>query len=454
MTYDICIIGGGFSGLMVLHHLAAAGGVGLRVCIVEPKARLGVGAAYSTPHVYHLLNVPAGNMSALPDAPAQFTDWLQTDMAARAMKKLGIATAVYGAGDYVPRALYAFYLESIKDAAFASAAAQDMDFRHVTDAAVGMERGAEGAMQIHLRGGDVISCRKILLAIGNLPAPADTRTVTDVFGFDYQSLRNEARDVAIIGTGLTMVDTLLSLRAGGYRGNVVAVSRGGRLPQVHDGIALQREGRGKALAAAPQNLRRLMRAFRADVVETIGTCGSWQPVFAYWRPFFPALWRGMDARCQQRFLRRLFSLWNIHRHRMAPEIGDAVAAELAAGTLRIAAGAVQVSRHADALRITAGNENIDVQRVFDCRGPGYRLAAAGHVLLDNMLAQGLIAPHASGFGLSAAGFNVRARGGEVLPDICAMGPLLMGERLETTAVPELRVQAKDIAAHLAGTCGG
>jgi hydroxyacylglutathione hydrolase len=42
------------------------------VTIVEPRAALGRGLAYSTSFDEHLLNVPAGKMSALPAEPSHF----------------------------------------------------------------------------------------------------------------------------------------------------------------------------------------------------------------------------------------------------------------------------------------------------------------------------------------------------------------------------------------------
>jgi len=52
-------------------------GLSRNITIIEPRAALGRGLAYSTPFDEHLLNVPAGKMSALPGEPSHFLDWLR-----------------------------------------------------------------------------------------------------------------------------------------------------------------------------------------------------------------------------------------------------------------------------------------------------------------------------------------------------------------------------------------
>ena len=75
----IAIIGCGFSGAMVAVHLARlAGSAPLRIVLVEKGPRFARGLAYGSPCERHLLNVPAGLMSALPDEPTHFLDWLQS----------------------------------------------------------------------------------------------------------------------------------------------------------------------------------------------------------------------------------------------------------------------------------------------------------------------------------------------------------------------------------------
>ena len=74
----IGIIGGGFSGTLTAVNLARFSDQPLKVVIVNTKRPFGRGTAYSTRCKSHLLNVAARNMSAFPDPPSHFVDWLRT----------------------------------------------------------------------------------------------------------------------------------------------------------------------------------------------------------------------------------------------------------------------------------------------------------------------------------------------------------------------------------------
>ncbi|MGA2049496.1 MAG: FAD/NAD(P)-binding protein, partial [Terracidiphilus sp.] len=107
---SLVIVGGGCSGLLVAVQLLRRGFRGT-LTIVEPRRNLGRGLAYSTPFEEQLLNVPAGKMSALPDEPSHFLDWLHLR---------GFAEAAHG--HFAPRKLYGEYLEELLQNAIAGCA--------------------------------------------------------------------------------------------------------------------------------------------------------------------------------------------------------------------------------------------------------------------------------------------------------------------------------------------
>jgi len=86
-----------------------------------------------------------------------------------------------------------------------------------------------------------------------------------------------------------------------------------------------------------------------------------------------------------------------------------------------------------------------------CTGPG-PLSTSGQPLLQGLLQRGLVRLDPLGLGLDAL-----PDGGLVDPsgaparNLFALGPLLKGVRWETTAIPEIRVQALALARRVAET---
>jgi len=72
-SQKVLVVGGGASGALVAVQLLGKGD--FAVTVAEPSLRLGLGVAYSTTDENHLLNVPAGKMSAFPDRPDHFLQY-------------------------------------------------------------------------------------------------------------------------------------------------------------------------------------------------------------------------------------------------------------------------------------------------------------------------------------------------------------------------------------------
>src|ERR1700723_1244090 len=101
-TTTIAIIGGGVSGTLTALHLVRQR-TPARVILIDQRAEFGLGLAYSTPSLRHLLNVPAGKISALPDQPDHFLHWLRKNHDPAATEKTFAPRA--GFGRYIQRLL-------------------------------------------------------------------------------------------------------------------------------------------------------------------------------------------------------------------------------------------------------------------------------------------------------------------------------------------------------------
>jgi uncharacterized NAD(P)/FAD-binding protein YdhS len=476
--YDVAIVGGGASGTLLAVNLLRSARAPFRVVVVERGGHLGRGLAYSTRSARHLLNVPAARMGAFPDDPEHFLRWLRRTWPDT------------GPGDFVPRHRYGLYLESLLREAAARASA-GVHLETVADEVVSVQEEG-GRVRLTLAAGGWLEARAAVLAVGNA-MPADPR-VPD--GGLYASGRyhrspwaaGALRDVGprdsvlLIGTGLTMVDTVLSLEERGHQGVIHALSRHGLLPHVHrdwaparattyasPGIrdvlrALRHEvlrEREEAPGAdghprpIPVRIRAVLRIMRQEVRRATEAGADWRTVVDALRPATVPLWHRLTPAERRRFLRHLRTHWEVHRHRMAPGIGDTVARLRREGRLRLHAARVRGFRLEEAgvevrlrRRGHAGEEVLHVQHVVNCTGPEGAITR-GHPLLQPLVAAGRVCPDVLGMGLAtdAHGALVDASG-QASGRLYTLGPPRRGELWETTAVPEIRAQARDLAEHL------
>ena len=217
----IAIVGAGFTGSLLAAHLLRSAPGPLVVHLIEAGHPTGAGLAYSTGNSGHLLNVRAYNMSAYPDDPRHFLRWLWGRDDGGAIPPSGHA--------FVSRGLYGAYVRDVLDEAQRQApshARLNLIRGEVVDLRAGARApaGLPAPWQVRLSDGRTITADTAALCIGHfLPAPpplsnpgaadalASPRFIGDPWdGAAIAAIPADA-PVAILGTGLTMVDTVLSL---------------------------------------------------------------------------------------------------------------------------------------------------------------------------------------------------------------------------------------------------
>jgi uncharacterized NAD(P)/FAD-binding protein YdhS len=260
---------------------------------------------------------------------------------------------------------------------------------------------------------------------------------------------DDAAPALLVGTGLTMVDVALSLRERRPRKTMTALSRRGYLPQVH------RLGAPYPLAAKtfPTTVRQLLRAIRTEIREGAKNGHSWHAVLDSLRPHSQAIWRSLSQDEQRRFLRHARAHWDVHRHRIAPEIADKLASMRAGKNLVVAAGRIERIESSEAgIAVTyrprgaASAKSLLVGHVVNCTGPDARYAPAVSPLVAALRRRGLVRPHPLGLGLDGTtDGRLFQADGTVSPLLFAIGPMRQPLLWETTAVPELRGQTAAMA---------
>ncbi len=471
----IGIIGCGFSGTMVLANIVAKAKGPLHIELFEEGETPAQGIAYGTQEVRHLLNVRAVNMGAFSGKPDDFYNWLQSDAGKEAAHAIAPGLEI-APESYAPRKFYGAYLQHIFNEALTNAKARDIEIHQhhgrVTDAELHNADTQQILLSV-MKGGIAkeVLVDALVLATGNLPPrrfsfqPGLIRGVehyvSDIWHPRAESLfpHNVSQlgadsEIVIIGTGLTTIDTVLTLKQQGYKGTITAISRHGLLPAPHVHSKPYHEWEWtKDPESVPSSALKILQRLRLEVRTAQSEGYDWRSVMDSLRPITQLIWKRLGTREKRKFLRRLFTLWNVHRHRMAPDIHAEIKAMQQSGTLKVLAGKIYyVGSDADGLTIAyrkRGTNRVETIRaglVLNCTGPEYDIAASSHRLLKNLRDKELvtIGPLRIGIDLTKEG-TARGRASE---SIFPLGTLLVGELLECTAVPELREQAHETAVNV------
>lgn len=451
----VAVVGAGAGGTLTALHLVRQAGrrsTALDVVLLDPTDRWGRGVAFGTPEDDHLLNVPASGMSALPEDPGHFVAWLRRQQA-----------NPVDANAFVPRRLFAAYLDDTLRAAVADAGTM-VDVRHLRAPVEGVVRSGRRWAAVTAAGGHV-EADAVVVATG-LPqvgcdwAPEALRAspffvpdpwapgALDVVRRD----RSGPPDVLVVGTGLTMVDVVLTLSGPGNRADrsLHAVSRHGRLPRRHLhapklAVIPDISDWGDDLDGIVVRAEQHLHAVRAST-------GDWRPAVDGLRFRLSELWSRLDDEQRQRFLAEHAGAWNVLRHRMPPSSAALVGGLQESGRLQVTPGEIVAAEPlgTGGLRVTLSDgTRRDVGWVVNCTGPRADLRELGNPLLTDLLrsrAGGALATVTQGgLGLRTADGRLVDASGSADNEIWTLGALRRGELWESTAVPEIRQQALALA---------
>ena len=445
---DLAIVGGGAAGVLVALQALRHAQRPSRIVLFEPASVLAEGIAYATPWPEHLLNVPAGKMSGLPDQPADFLDYLIDNQAIAGVPRELLAD------QFVPRRHYAAYLrERLEQARERSVAVLEV----VEQPVFALSPTADG-VQLRLDDEVTWNAQRVVLACGNsmrpLPVPGAEALppAQAVEAWDYDGVRVLAGDddLAIIGSGLSMADSVVALAAAGHRGRIFVLSRHALLPLPH--------AHGAAVTFDPQlllamPLRQRVRELRGQARTAVAQGIPWQSVMDRIRPMGQALWLSLNETDQRRFLRHVVRYWDVHRHRIAESVHAQVAELERSGQLqrhraRLDTLLVQES----GLQLHGRSPNgglppLTVGAVINATGVETRALSMRNPLIQQLLADGHARPGPHGLGLDTTVEEGGLIDGHGQPQLAirVVGSLRIGTLWESLAIPELRVQAEQAA---------
>ncbi|MGY9057015.1 MAG: FAD/NAD(P)-binding protein [Alphaproteobacteria bacterium] len=465
---QVVIVGGGYAGAATALHLAKYAHQSIDIHVIEPRPALGAGLAYSANDPDHRINGPhrilmieAGDLYRFANwTKAQGIDESDTDGWARPSEL------------YVRRQVFGKFMAEQMASAIGSNESGSAIIHHRTSA-IGAERQGTRSI-VRTVDGQALPADLVIVTTGNqLPArPAglaealddDPRYVPNPWDLERLGAIDPQGRVMILGTGLTMADVVISLLRLGHKGEIVAVSRRGLLPQPQadgrdiDTLLSRKSTDDSAFIAKHGQLttvRSIVRAVRADIAERAAAGLPWHLAFDGMRDGGGALWRGLPAAERRRYMRHLKPWFETRRYRLAPQIEARLRAAIAEGQVKVMAGRTAAiglggSRLAVALKPRGGQftgEAFDA--VINCTGPDGRPSLSGSAFLKSITEAGLGTDDPDGMGLWVdRGARMRTADGQAQDDWRALGTLSRGWYGDLTSVRQISMQLAEVIPEL------
>jgi uncharacterized NAD(P)/FAD-binding protein YdhS len=444
----ITIIGGGASGTLLALNLLKNEAAHLNINLVERRNRIGRGVAFGTTRESHLLNVPAGRMGAFADDVEHFHKWLSD------------TGREFAPSDFVPRVLYGEYLRTlINDAAESDGGRR---LKLIDDEAVDLSVN-ENSAEVILGSGEILPSDRVVLAFGNFKPPHPSvpnveftrseRYFQDPWNSKLYETIEPDDEVFIIGTGLSMVDVVLHLHRHEHRGRIQAISTRGLLPAVHKlGFTYPSfESELKDKTRITDLLKTVRRHMKASAVSG----SDWRAVIDSMRPVTQQIWTDLPLAEKRIFKQHLSRYWNIARHRMPPEAADVLDRMQSAGGLEILAGRLTDIRINENQNFEVEYTQIGERRtasariVVNCIGSESNFAKIDSMLVRNLIGRRHIRTDRLTMGIDAEpDGRVIDRTENPSEVVFTLGTALKGILWESTAIPEIRTQARDLALKL------
>ena len=448
----VVIVGGGFSGSTAAVQLVQRSPHPLAISIIEPRAHVGGGLAYSSNEPDHRLNGQPHTHTLDPTDTGMFAAWceaqqiLATDPDARAPN----GTL------FMRRATFRAYLEDT--VAHHATWPNGSSITHHRGHAVDVVPGSAG-LGVVVDDGATLPCDMVILACGHtrarLPRPfpaalaGHARVIADPLASPQLPYIPPTDRVLVVGSSLTAYDAVSTLLSRGHQGAIEVVSRRGLRPRPQrpqpaaggpppapmlDRIGMHPEAFIAELGPAP-SLRALLAAVRGEIRRQTAAGGSWDAPFDHLRDMVGQVWPTLSTSDKRRFFRQLRAWYDVHRFRLPPQNSAIVHAAEHRGQVRFRAASlldVATAPGSTTIRMTLRERGAtqpctsEYDRVINCTGVDAS-PLREIPLYAALLARGLVSEDPSGAGLAVDGdCRALSAAGDVIPGLRIIGPPTAG----------------------------
>ncbi|WP_182085288.1 FAD/NAD(P)-binding protein [Aureimonas sp. ME7] len=454
----VAILGGGYTGAAVAYHLSLIDtDRRTSIVVVEPRASLGAGLAYSTSDPAHRINVPAARMSLDTQDPQAFERWLAATDALE-----GDEDAFDGSGQSYPqRGLFGRYVADCLAPPLATGR-----IVHRRAFAQSVRRRGDGSFEIALSDGALHADRLVLATTHPPPAipgalqalAGNPRFIADPTEAGALASVSAHARVLIVGNGLTAADTVATLDRLGHRGSILMLSRNGLRSRAHAPAPV--EPFGDFVSKPAGTALDLIRRVRRTIAQAQALGQTWHGVLDALRGQGTEIWQALPEPERRKIVRRLRSFWDVHRFRIAPQVAGVLERLEGEGRLRsIAAGLVTSRTAPEQLLVefrprgTRETRTQAFDSVLNTTGPAHR-SIVERQPVRSLHEEGLATLDRVGLGLQVGPDHLAVdRDGHAVPNLFVAGPLARGTFGELMGLPQVTAHAQAVAQAIAEGLG-
>lgn len=442
------IIGGGLSGTLCAIHLLKRADPQIEITIFEKEEEnLFRGNAYSSVLAHQMLNVSADQMSLFITKPFHFSTWLKQK------------NYPYSNKDFVPRNIYGSYITETYNTHLQSSPSRV--HKVVSCAVIDIQSGSDCRMDLTLENYQVYrNFSYVFICTGNaLPAnqfgfPQQFRDAGLYFANPWSGQNMEQikkkDNLLIIGSGLSMVDQVLSLQKKKHEGQYFVLSRRGLLPQPYTSSKLFRFSELPDLENVKIGV--LFKWLRQEILKAKNQGIDWQNCIDALREYTTQIWQSLSEADKKSFYTHLMCYWDVHRHRIPTESHSTIRALQDKGIVQIFSGRLinwTFDKNFFLIQIRKrGTQNIirlTVDKIINCTGPQSPISAPQNHLYRQLIEQEKIVADSLDMGVVVNDLgNPINKKGIYNPHIFFIGPPAKGTHFECTALKEIRKQVYHI----------
>jgi uncharacterized NAD(P)/FAD-binding protein YdhS len=430
----LVIIGDGFAAAVTAIHLLRKGVSAGSLTIIGPGT-LGKGNAYGCVSPFFRLNVREDLPIVFSEDPLHFARWAEAN--------INDPEAKTSAGFFYRRADYGRYISELITAEIGFDKIQRIQSKVC---ALNQEHGL---WKLDTEDGDLIYAEKVIIATGNSPPTwpcpikadiegrASARLIENPWTGQYLTSIHAEEHIALLGGGLTALDSIYALAAQGHRGRITIVGPRPLLPPTQAPWIRQKQPNW------PEKLSpaRLLRFMRQYLPPAPTTSAVWQSAWEELRPNLNAIWQQFAPHQRRIVFKRLGWAWSLYRFRASPQTIKAYEQLKANHQIQFALGrAKQVECSESMISVQLNNrQRIEADRIINCTGVGT------DSFLNQLIADAIAIPDPLGIAIAVdTNLNVIKPSLQAWNNLWMLGPATMGSLGDVVAASTISKQAEGL----------